>query len=64
VTHATRLALALLLSATAPAATSAPASPAAPRQAPSFEERMEGMRFRSIGPFRGGRVTSVAGVRG
>jgi photosystem II stability/assembly factor-like uncharacterized protein len=25
---------------------------------------MEGMRFRNIGPFRGGRVTAVAGVRG
>ena len=40
------------------------AAPAAPSKEPSFESRMEGMRFRNIGPFRGGRVTAVAGVRG
>lgn len=40
------------------------AAPAAPPEEPSFESRMEGMRFRCIGPFRGGRVTAVAGVRG
>ncbi len=31
---------------------------------PSFESRFAGMRFRNIGPFRGGRVTAVSGVRG
>ena len=48
-------------------ATASPASFAAAAvspKAPSFESRMEGLRFRCIGPFRGGRVTAVAGVRG
>ena len=60
--HATRTVPALLLAAfplPAPcAAATAPATEA------TFESRMEGMRFRGIGPFRGGRVTAVAGVRG
>ncbi|MFN7990165.1 MAG: glycosyl hydrolase [Thermoanaerobaculia bacterium] len=62
--HATRLAPVLLLAAAALPTLAAPA-PAkdAPRE-PAFESRMEGMRFRNIGPFRGGRVTAVAGVRG
>ena len=51
-----------LVLATAPPASFA--APAAPPKEPSFESRMEGMRFRYIGPFRGGRVTAVAGVRG
>lgn len=72
-THATRLVLGLLLTTTtattattaaARAASPTPASPAAPSKEPSFESRMEGMRFRCLGPFRGGRVTAVAGVRG
>ena len=63
-TNAPRLALALFLLAAPPAAISAPAAPAAPSKEASFESRMEGMRFRNIGPFRGGRVTAVAGVRG
>ncbi len=29
----------------------------------SFSDSMEGLTFRSIGPFRGGRVTAVTGVR-
>jgi photosystem II stability/assembly factor-like uncharacterized protein len=29
-----------------------------------LSERLEGMRFRNIGPFRGGRVTAVTGVVG
>ncbi|HJW32899.1 MAG TPA: hypothetical protein VJ505_05975 [Holophagaceae bacterium] len=32
-------------------------------EAKSFTEQMEGLAFRSIGPFRGGRVTAVTGVR-
>ena len=32
--------------------------------AKSLSDRFEGMRFRNIGPFRGGRVTAVTGVRG
>lgn len=63
-TYATRLVLALFLAAVAPAESSAPASPTAPPKEPSFDARMEGLRFRCIGPFRGGRVTAVAGVRG
>ena len=31
---------------------------------PSLSKVYEGMEFRNIGPFRGGRVTAVAGVRG
>ena len=54
-------ALGLVLAAASPASF---AAPAAPSKEPSFESRMEGMRFRCIGPFRGGRVTAVAGVRG
>ena len=30
----------------------------------TFSDLFEGMQFRSIGPFRGGRVTAVTGVRG
>ena len=63
-THAMRLVFTLLLAAAAPAASSAPVSPAASPKERSFDNRMEGMRFRCIGPFRGGRVTAVAGVRG
>lgn len=54
-------ALALALGAVPASASSAPPAPA---KEPSFESRMEGMRFRGIGPFRGGRVTAVSGVRG
>ncbi len=57
-------ALALLLSAAALSAPAAPAPAKEPPKEPSFESRFEGMRFRNIGPFRGGRVTAVAGVRG
>lgn len=65
--HATRFAPAFLAFLLAPAALPAPAAPAGEKAAPqaaSFESRFEGMRFRNIGPFRGGRVTAVAGVRG
>jgi photosystem II stability/assembly factor-like uncharacterized protein len=30
---------------------------------PTFSERFEGLQFRCIGPYRGGRATAVAGVR-
>lgn len=64
----TRPVLALLLFAASLPGLAAPARPAPPAKetpkAPSFESRFEGMRFRNIGPFRGGRVTAVAGVRG
>ena len=30
----------------------------------SLSDRFEGMRFRNVGPFRGGRVTAVTGARG
>ncbi|HET7452680.1 MAG TPA: glycosyl hydrolase, partial [Thermoanaerobaculia bacterium] len=36
----------------------------APSAEKSLSDRFEGMRFRNIGPFRGGRVTAVSGVRG
>ena len=62
--NVTRTFIALLLSAVARPAVPAPAPAPEPAKEPSFESRMEGMRFRNIGPFRGGRVTAVAGVRG
>jgi len=63
--------LGLPLAPTAPAATpsvtlaDSPAKPGkASADAKSLSERFEGMRFRNIGPFRGGRVVAVTGVRG
>jgi photosystem II stability/assembly factor-like uncharacterized protein len=55
-------------------ATSAPAVPAQSAPAPkptspkdvkekTLSDRFEGLEFRTIGPFRGGRVTAVTGVR-
>jgi len=40
-------------------------SPAAPKDAKEkgLSDRFEGLEFRGIGPFRGGRVTAVTGVR-
>lgn len=35
-----------------------------PAKAPSLSDQLAGLRFRGIGPMRGGRVTAVAGVRG
>jgi len=46
-----------------PASTSSPSAAAAAPGA-SFSDRFPGLEFRSIGPFRGGRVTAVTGVRG
>ena len=45
------------------ASPSAKSGKAAPAEK-SLSDRLEGMRFRNIGPFRGGRVTAVTGVRG
>ena len=64
VTHATRLRPRPLPRRGRPGRFLRPGLPAEPAKEPSFESRMEGMRFRCIGPFRGGRVTAVAGVRG
>jgi photosystem II stability/assembly factor-like uncharacterized protein len=44
-------------------AASAPKNPA-PAPEKTLAERFEGMRFRNIGPFRGGRVAAVTGVVG
>jgi photosystem II stability/assembly factor-like uncharacterized protein len=42
----------------------APASAGGTAAEKPLAERFEGMRFRNIGPFRGGRVTAVTGVVG
>ena len=42
----------------------APALPSEPPKEKTLSEKLEGMAFRCIGPYRGGRVTAVAGVRG
>ncbi len=58
-----RLPLALLVVALLPSLLAADV----PGQAPatlSLSDRMPGLEFRNIGPFRGGRVTAVTGVRG
>jgi photosystem II stability/assembly factor-like uncharacterized protein len=44
--------------------TAASAAPSPARSAALPVERFGGMRFRSVGPYRGGRVCAVAGVRG
>ena len=41
------------------------AEPAAPVAAPGYDSTLfNGLRWRSVGPYRGGRVTAVAGVTG
>ncbi len=60
-----RLSLAcLVLLISSGAALPAPASAGGPAAEKPLAERFEGMRFRNIGPFRGGRVTAVTGVAG
>ena len=54
--------LLLLLPGAATAATKAAPEKAGDRS--TVAKLYEGMEFRNIGPFRGGRVTAVAGVRG
>ena len=60
--------VALPLTVASPAhAAKAKAAPAAAQnkpQPPTWEERYQALHFRLVGPFRGGRVTAVAGVRG
>lgn len=58
----TVLALSAALAADAPQAPP-PKAPAADTT-PSLSDRFDGLQFRTIGPFRGGRVTAVTGVRG
>ncbi|HQN07488.1 MAG TPA: glycosyl hydrolase [Thermoanaerobaculia bacterium] len=53
----------LLVPVTAPAL-AAPVDSKAAVGKPPVENRFDGMRFRNIGPFRGGRVTAVSGIRG
>src|SRR5262245_66187229 len=60
----------LLASGRAPAQTSEGSKGAAKdakdtksAQEKSLSDRFEGLEFRTIGPFRGGRVTAVSGVR-
>ncbi len=53
----TAAAIALAVSALAGSA------PARVEKEKSFSDRLGGLEFRCIGPFRGGRVTAVAGVR-
>ena len=45
------------------AALAALALSAPPEKPPTFSDRFDGMRFRCIGPYRGGRSTAVTGVR-
>ena len=48
----------------APAAAATSATPAADsKKPPSLSDRFEGMQFRFIGPYRGGRSAAVTGVR-
>jgi len=57
--------LPLVLAAAAIAAAGAAQSDqAAKPAAPSLSDQFPGLEFRNIGPFRGGRVTAVAGLRG
>lgn len=60
------LPVSLLLAATSLAAPAAsPARPPAPAPAAeTISDLFHGMKYRCIGPYRGGRVTTVAGVRG
>jgi photosystem II stability/assembly factor-like uncharacterized protein len=58
--------LALPIALTAGAASAAPSPAPAPGKDASektLSERFDGLQFRLIGPFRGGRVTAVSGVR-
>ena len=60
--YSSRLALALLAcTALVPVAASAATKTAA---APAQVKPLEGLKYRLVGPFRGGRATGVAGVPG
>ncbi|HKC23435.1 MAG TPA: glycosyl hydrolase, partial [Thermoanaerobaculia bacterium] len=59
------LALSCVLCLALPALTAEQPKGAVPKEKPkTFSDLLGGMTFRSIGPYRGGRVTAVAGVRG
>ena len=65
-TAVTILALALVPLLAPPARAAVPtgsSTPSAAAKPKPFADRFEGMRFRCIGPFRGGRVCAVTGVR-
>lgn len=53
-----------LLCGVAAGATKEPQAKGGVKAPTSLSKTYQGMEFRSIGPFRGGRVTAVAGVRG
>ena len=53
----------LVGSASFAAAPKKASAPAATTPSPSLSDRFDGMRFRTIGPYRGGRSAAVAGVR-
>jgi photosystem II stability/assembly factor-like uncharacterized protein len=57
--------VAALLLAAAPvhAATAAPVHAATAARSQTLNDRFSGLQFRCIGPYRGGRVTAVTGVR-
>jgi len=61
-TVSVRLAVVLLVVSAAAVGADKPASQAA--TTPELSKFYEGLEFRNIGPYRGGRVTAVAGVRG
>ncbi|HEY3173793.1 MAG TPA: glycosyl hydrolase, partial [Thermoanaerobaculia bacterium] len=58
--------IAAALLVTIPAVSTAAAKKTAPEKPPegSLAKLYEGLEFRNIGPYRGGRVDAVAGVRG
>ncbi len=58
------LAVALALVASGPADGSPSPEKPGKEKPVTLSDRFEGVTFRNIGPFRGGRVTAVAGVRG
>jgi photosystem II stability/assembly factor-like uncharacterized protein len=60
----TRAAVVAALFVSVEAAAQTAKSGAAPKPVPTLDETFEGVKFRSIGPYRGGRVTAVSGVRG
>ncbi len=51
------------LSGAPPSSAARPASPPADSKPKTFSDLFEGIEFRDIGPFRGGRSTAVVGVR-
>jgi photosystem II stability/assembly factor-like uncharacterized protein len=56
--------LALCLCTLAPAAEKSKVASPATEKPPSLSDRFEGLQFRCIGPYRGGRSVAVAGLRG